>query len=284
MARLKGKKLWQTVGSVALAIVTFVGVAVGISALSKKADEDMKVINPKYEIGGLSATGEYEETEGSIYTKESFKCQGLTIKPEFDSAVKYQVFFYDELGEFVSATDVMEKAYNEAIPELAIEARIEITPDWAFLDVTDKDEQIVKWYEVDKYAKQIEVSVLKEQEIEYEVGEFERVSLENECLFDDYVYYSADGLRIHSDGNTYCTYGYTAVNSCKFYIESELVPFQYVVITSAGAVRYQKSNGTYVGGEENQFDLSEGDRVMISFNRQADPNNVFLYVAQKTRI
>ena len=165
MARLKGKKLWQTVGSVALAVITFVGVALGISALAKKADEDMKVINPKYEIGGLNENGKYEETNGSIYTKESFECQGLTVKPEFDSAVKYQIFFYNEMGEFMSATEVMQGAYNAPIPQFAIEARIEITPDWSFLGVTDKDEQIVKWYEVNKYAKQIEVSVLKEQSV-----------------------------------------------------------------------------------------------------------------------
>ena len=283
MAKLKGKKLWQTIGSVALALVTFAGLAFGISALVKKADEEMEVIKLEYEVGGLNSTGEHEITEGSIYTKEAFKCQGLTVKPEFDSSVKYQIFFYDELGEFVSATEVMQNAYNSAIPELAVEARIEITPDWSLLGVTDSDEQIVKWYQVNKYAKQIEVSVLKEQEISYEVGEFVRVSLADECVYEDRTYYTANGIATTYETNSYCSYIYTAVNSCRFYIESELIPFQYVVVTGTGVVRYQKTDYTYVGGFENQFDLNEGDRVMISFTRERDVEAVYFYVAPKTR-
>ncbi len=148
MARLKGKKLWQTIGSVALAVVTFVGVAVGISALVKKSDEDMKVINPKYEIGGLNENGKYEETDGSIYTKESFECQGLTVKPEFDSAVSYQIFFYDSLGEFLYATEEMTGAYNGKILNLVTSARIQITP-----DSVEEIQRVENW--VNNYPRQI---------------------------------------------------------------------------------------------------------------------------------
>ena len=95
MARLKGKKLWQTVGSSALAVITFVGVAVGISALVKKADEDMQVIYPTYEVGGLTENGKYDDTKDSIYTKESFECQGLSVTPDFDCNVSYRIYFYN---------------------------------------------------------------------------------------------------------------------------------------------------------------------------------------------
>lgn len=159
----KTKDLITKIASVALVVATVVGIGALIGHfVSNKADEDGRVvINPSYEIGGLTAYGKYEETKESIYTKEAFKCDGLNIEPEFDSTITYQVFFYDGLGNFVDSSASLEGYYTEAIPTGSSYARIVITPKWD-KDTKDDDKKI-NIFQVNKYAKQLTVKVNSEQ-------------------------------------------------------------------------------------------------------------------------
>lgn len=159
----KTKDLISKIVSVALVIATVVGIGALVGHfVSNKADEDGRVvINPSYEIGGLTAYGKYEETKESIYTKEAFKCDGLNIEPQFDSTITYQVFFYDNLGNFVSSTSSMEGYYTDEIPTGSSYARIVITPKWD-KDTKDDDKKI-NIFQVSKYAKQLTVKINAEQ-------------------------------------------------------------------------------------------------------------------------
>lgn len=159
----KTKDLITKIVSVALVVATVVGIGALIGHfVSNKADEDGRVvINPSYEIGGLTAYGKYEETKESIYTKEAFKCDGLIIEPEFDSTITYQVFFYDGLGNFVDSSASLEGYYTEEIPTGSSYARIVITPKWD-KDTKDDDKKI-NIFQVNKYAKQLTVKVYAEQ-------------------------------------------------------------------------------------------------------------------------
>ena len=150
--------------SIIMVCVIAIGAICGFSSLTDKLDEDMKIIMPSFEVGGLdNTTGKYVETEGSIYTKESFECQGLTIKLDFDSQVKYQVFYYDELDEYIGeCTPEYDESVELVVPEGAKFARVKVTPVWG-ADVKEK-ERVVEWYEVFKYSTQLEISVFKDQE------------------------------------------------------------------------------------------------------------------------
>lgn len=133
----------------------------GVSALSNKLEEETKVIHPTFEVGGLASNGKYEDTDASVYTKEAFACDGLQIKLDFDSTVKYQVFYYNELGDFESSTEVYEKSMRLK-PEEGLYARIVVTPVWSS-EVAAED-RVCHWYDVAKYSSQLEITVNKVQE------------------------------------------------------------------------------------------------------------------------
>lgn len=160
--KYKTKNVLKKVLSIGLACVIGVGAIAGISALANKSDDDGKVkINPSYSIGGLDDQGKYVESDATLYTKDAFECQGLTIKPDFDSNVKYQIFFYDEMGEFVNATSVLENAYTSAVPVKATHARLELTPVWSD-DVKEKD-RVIKWHNKNQWTDNLEIRVNEEQ-------------------------------------------------------------------------------------------------------------------------
>ncbi len=164
MAKFRRKGTWKKILAGALAVVLGVGAIAGISALVKKADEDIKSISPKFSVGGLTATGAYEETDKSIYTKDAFECQGLIAKLEFDSSISYELFFYDVAGNFIESTGNLTEGYSEELPYEASYARVEITPIWD--DEVKEADRVIKWYNVRKYSKQLNLEVLKEQDTE----------------------------------------------------------------------------------------------------------------------
>ena len=154
----------KNVVSAVLAIAILLGVASLIGGLTRADDEERVKVHPTFSVGGLNEVGKYVESEGTIYTKEAFECQGLKIELDFEKTIFYEVFFYDENGEFLFSTD---KSNENSIPEFplrATHARIVITPDWELLEVKTESKQKVKWYEVAKYVNQIEVKVNAEQE------------------------------------------------------------------------------------------------------------------------
>ena len=160
------KRTLKTIGLGLLGLLVLGGAIFGISSLVEKQDEELKVIHPVFEVGGLNEVdGKYEKSDKTLYTKNAFECQGLEIKLDFDNTIKYQVFFYESDGDYLGSTEVFDGNEDIDVPLFASHARIELTPNWAEMgeDYDTEKEQIVKWYETTKYGSQLEVKVNKEQ-------------------------------------------------------------------------------------------------------------------------
>ena len=72
----KTRKTLKQIGSLLLIGVLICGVIMGSVAISKKLDDDTRIIHPDFKVGGLDENGEYKKTKNTIYTKESFECLG----------------------------------------------------------------------------------------------------------------------------------------------------------------------------------------------------------------
>lgn len=145
----------------------------GISALSNKLKEEKKVIYPIFEVGGIDADGKGNRSKDSICTKDSFECKGLEVNLGFDAYVKYQIFYYNNLDEFLEASSIYTESAEMDVPANAVHARIVVIPIWG-KDVEAED-RICHWYDVTNYSSRLEIKVLKEQEpktVDLTIGEF----------------------------------------------------------------------------------------------------------------
>ena len=161
LKKLKRSKVLSVVLIVGLLVAAVGGVAALVNR--DKADDGYDLAKASFERGSLNDSGIYTETKASIYTKEALEYgNGVKIKLDFDSDVSYQIFFYDEDDSFVETTQEYEKTATVTAPEGAVYARIVVTPEWD-ADV-DKDDQIVRLWNVRKYAKQLTVMVAPVEE------------------------------------------------------------------------------------------------------------------------
>lgn len=165
MARYGTKKVVKRVVSIVLAVAALAGSVFGVVKLSNYLKDDTKKITPTFVVGSIDEESGKPDKEDSksLYTKDSFKAKGLEVILDFDHNVTYQVFWYDQLGEFAYATEELSKGEKFYAP-YAHTARIEVTPQF---DVSedDEDEAKVKWYNVSKYSSQLEIRVDKEQSL-----------------------------------------------------------------------------------------------------------------------
>lgn len=157
---MRRKNKLKKIGVVALCVCLIAGVLGGAVALFGRNNEEIKL---DYSIGGLSENGTYVESDETIYTKEAFECSEVSVRLEFDANIKYQLFFYDDVDEFVSSSEVYTKGANVVLPEGATRVRVEITPIWS-ADVEDAD-RVIKWYDVSGFAKQLHIEVTPLEEI-----------------------------------------------------------------------------------------------------------------------
>lgn len=156
------KTLSQALSIVLVCLVGF-GAVMGLSALSKKLDEETKIIYPTFEVGGINSEGKGDkELTGSIYTKESFECKGLEIRLDFDANVKYKVYYYNDLDTLLGTSQEYDESMKLSVPANATHARVVVTPIWN-KDIA-KEDRVCHWYDVTKYSSQLEITVLKEQD------------------------------------------------------------------------------------------------------------------------
>ena len=200
--RFNRMSLVKKVVCIALAIGTTVGSVFGVKAIVEKVKDDQKTIHPTFAVGGLIETnGEHDQNEkAAIYTKDAFSAKGLNIKLDFDSTVQYQVFFYNELDNFISCTEVYEKSADIVVP-LEAYARIEVTPIWGEDAPLEKE---IKWHEVTKYSKQLEIRVDKEQRLlESDFTAYKLTENKLFVLHDGKVASLTTGVLEDSSKNTY---------------------------------------------------------------------------------
>ncbi len=107
----------------------------------------------RYEIGCLSEVGAETDDDTSIRLRNTITCDGLTVEIDEDAKVTYKLFFYDEKGDFLSATEELSTDFDtSSVPEGAESVKVQITP------TADEDGKVTI-SEVLGYANQITVTV-----------------------------------------------------------------------------------------------------------------------------
>lgn len=188
----KRKKTWIYVVA-ALLLCAIVGGCV-YAFVGTDNKDNMKKISPTFSLGGLDENGKYVETKESIYTKDAFECKGLTVTPEFESQVTYQIFFYDSTGEFISKTEKLEKVYKDEVAIEVTHARIVITPN----EDEDGNAVTMNVFNKSKYAKQLTLKVDKVQKTFTEIIK----SLDNQAVLVGTAIYNTESHEISAASNS----------------------------------------------------------------------------------
>ena len=165
----KKRKSKVVITTIAL-IAILLGAVAGVLVLTRgpKVDEGYVKVDSKFYVGSLDKDGEYVSSENSIYTKSAFACEeSVKVVVDFDSNVQYQVFFYDDYDKFVSSSEITRKGAEFNVPTGATRARVLITPIWD--STVEAADRVVKWNSINKYAKQLTISV-KEVVVEENVN------------------------------------------------------------------------------------------------------------------
>lgn len=154
----KAKRIIKAIALALAGVAAITAIAFGVKAIVNYTKSDLKEINPSFEVGSLGADGKYVADEGSLYTKEAFGCYGLQVKPDFDSTVNYQLFYYDILDNYISSSEVLSAGYSAEAPLNGAYARMVITP-------RDDEDGTIGFTERIKYSNQLTVKVKKDQKI-----------------------------------------------------------------------------------------------------------------------
>lgn len=147
--------------SLVLAVLMIAGVVGGIAALTTHLTAEKEEVDADFKRGGINEKGVQFDTDGSMYSK-LFAAQGLEIELDFDSHLKYQIFwYYESTGNFNYCTEVSNTGGAWYAPA-GCNARIVITPDWEYIEDDDKE---ISWYETWGYANDITILVNKSQSV-----------------------------------------------------------------------------------------------------------------------
>ena len=166
MAKIRFKKKWTSVIAGVLVAIVAIGSMAGLISL---LDKDTRTLGGTlYAVGGVDwETGEFIETDRSIYTKDLFECEGLTVEPDFEAKGTFRVFYYDADEQYLGASAVMnanEGSYSRSEFPYAKYARLVITPGLPIDEAGAVDEDFrIRFWEPAKYAGQYTVSVAKTQ-------------------------------------------------------------------------------------------------------------------------
>ena len=160
MAKMKVKtKSWiKRIALVLAGVAALTAVAFGVKAIVDYTKNDLKKLTLSFDVGNLGADGKYVNDESTLYTKDAFACDGLQIKLDFDNEIDYQIFYYDDLDNFVSSTDIYSEAFGDSVK--ATHARLVIIP-------TNDEDNKISFKERITYPGQMTVKVAKEQRLRY---------------------------------------------------------------------------------------------------------------------
>lgn len=167
MSRFNRKINWKSILSFVLVGVLLVGAVAGLGSVFGK---DTKTISSMaFSVGGINEQGNYVDSETSIYTKDMFECQGLSIEPDFEATGSFKVFYYSENKNFIAATETLnavDGVYSKGNTFASAKyARIMITPD---VPVDEDGEEVddfkIRFYEATSYASDYSITVSKKQD------------------------------------------------------------------------------------------------------------------------
>lgn len=149
----RSKRMAWKVG-VILAIILAFGLIATLFVKLDRQTTTTTIGGESYSIGTLDETGEPTETNTSIYMRKAVTTDGLKCELDADAKIKYELFFYDKDGEFVSSTGDLTVDWAGEIPVGAESVKVMITP------TADEDGK-VSIVEVLGYADQLTVTVNK---------------------------------------------------------------------------------------------------------------------------
>lgn len=169
---MKKKKLnWKLILKLSLIALLLVGTVFGI--VKKVSIKTKSVSSFNFSRGALDTeTGLFVESKSSLCTQDPIECQGLTITPDFDSKVTYQIFWYSYDDMYFGCTDIFEnnsKFVNE-VPALARYARIVIYPSLVGSDGEYLEDPTIKLYNVYNIANDLTIKVNKKQNFNIELN------------------------------------------------------------------------------------------------------------------
>ena len=156
MAKKSKKEIKKVAGIVAgvLAVVLVAGLFTTLFVKLDRQTTTTRIGCEAYSIGTLDDTGEPTETNTAIYMRKSITTDGLKCELAEDAKIKYELFFYDKDGEFVSSTGDLTADWAGEIPVGAESVKVMITP-------TEDEDGKVSIVEVLGYADQLTVTVNK---------------------------------------------------------------------------------------------------------------------------
>ncbi|MCM1441010.1 MAG: hypothetical protein NC131_17680 [Roseburia sp.] len=207
--KINGKSLFKKIVLALAGVAALTGIGFGVKAIVDYTKNDLKTISPSFEVGNLGSDGKYVDDESTLYTKDAFACYGLQVKPDFDSTVNYQIFYYDILDNYISSTDFMSEGYIDKVPINGAYARIVIEPR------NDEDGKI-SFIERVKYSSQLTIKVKKNQDINNRYTVFKGKILDvvydcNDLVFTNNLSLTTDTLEWHEDDTT-CVTSLTVLN------------------------------------------------------------------------
>ena len=157
MARRYSRKSNSSLISAILVIALVIG-AVGVF-VSVDGKDSRTISSFAFSKGDIDSSGKVKDSDTSIYTTDMFACQGLTIEVDFETSLKYAVYYYRQDGSFIGKTELLNSLYEKGEDYVnAKYARIVVYP-------TLKNEKIRFW-EISSYAKAISITVSKNQKFE----------------------------------------------------------------------------------------------------------------------
>lgn len=135
--------------AIGVGVLAFVGLAVKVNRMDKT-----DTLSPTfaYEQGLLSTTdGTQVKGKTAIRTKDFISLDGFKVDLKDDASVTYQLFYYNENDEFVSASEELSADYDVATASLSgTEKKVRIV-------VTPKNDPEVSIFEIAGYASELDV-------------------------------------------------------------------------------------------------------------------------------
>ena len=195
--KAKTKGIIKIVALLLAGLCALGAIGFGIAKLVQFLQTDYEKVSPKWEVGNLGTDGKYVEDECAIYTKDAFQSDGLIITPAFDNNIQYKVYYYDEVGNFLESTDKLDNKYEG--DKVDAYARIVIIPE------NDEDGKI-GLFEKGKYADQLTIEVLKDQDNYFNVFGFGVGKVESlkDINFELGYFKSSGDTYTYVDSDTYC--------------------------------------------------------------------------------
>ena len=113
-------------------------------------------VNLSYKVGKINNDGTGVESDTSMYTEKAIKATEVKVVIDFEHNIFYQLFFYDENGDLIRASDVSHRTNVYEMPEGATHFRVMITPDWDNIEDNNNKIDLLEKY---GYYSQLRIGV-----------------------------------------------------------------------------------------------------------------------------